>query len=107
MTFYNCFKCNRVYCGGKNDYEGAIRENMEAENFLCLTCAEEELGYGKEVCPKHGNEFTDFKCNYCCSIALFVIENGKRFFCQPCFNDHMEKKEKVKTQCTGGSDCAL
>jgi len=107
MTLYNCFKCNKVYNGGMNDYEGAIRENMDAENFLCLTCAEDELGYGKEMCPLHGNEFTDFKCNHCCSIALFVIDNGKRFFCQPCFNDHMEKKEKVKTDCEGGPDCPL
>eukprot|EP00354_Favella_ehrenbergii_P007233 CAMPEP_0170460270 /NCGR_PEP_ID=MMETSP0123-20130129/6703_1 /TAXON_ID=182087 /ORGANISM="Favella ehrenbergii, Strain Fehren 1" /LENGTH=72 /DNA_ID=CAMNT_0010725177 /DNA_START=801 /DNA_END=1019 /DNA_ORIENTATION=+ len=72
---------------------------MDEQNFLCLLCAEEELGYGKEMCQTHGNEFTDFKCVHCCSIALFVIDNGKRFFCQPCFNDHMEHRERVKTDC--------
>ena len=26
-TLYNCFKCGKVYLGGMNDYEGALREN--------------------------------------------------------------------------------
>lgn len=85
-----------------NDYDGALRENQELKNFMCQKCAEIELGYGKEICEIHGNEFCDFKCNYCCSIALYVCDNGKRLTCQPCFNDVMEKRESVKTQCTGG-----
>jgi len=87
MTLYNCNKCNRIFNGGKNDYDGAIRENMDPSNFLCRPCAEIELGYGKEYCDLHGNEFADFKCQYCCSIALYVTDNGTKFFCQPCFND--------------------
>ena len=46
MTLYNCNDCNRVYNGGKNDFDGALRENMEAKNFLCQQCAEKALGYG-------------------------------------------------------------
>ena len=107
MTLYNCNNCNKIYNGGKNDYEGAIRENMDPQNFLCTRCAEIELGYGTEHCAIHGNEFTDFKCQYCCSIALYATENGNKFHCQPCFNDMMEKRLHVKTQCTGGPDCAL
>lgn len=81
MTLYNCNNCQRVYNGGKNDFDGALRENMEAKNFLCQQCAEKELGYGKEICEIHGNEFTDFKCQWCCSIALYVTDGGSKFYC--------------------------
>lgn len=43
----------------------------------------------------------------CCSIALFVFEGGTKFRCQPCFNDMMEKREKVQTSCGGGPNCSL
>ena len=107
MTLYNCNNCNKIYNGGKNDYDGALRENMDPTSFLCQRCAELELGYGKEYCDLHGNEFTDFKCQYCCAIALYATDNGQKFYCQPCFNDKMENRLNVKTQCTGGPDCAL
>ena len=57
MTMYNCHKCQTVYCGGKNDFDGAVREAEESENFLCQACTEQALGYGKELCEVHGNEF--------------------------------------------------
>ena len=80
-TLYNCNVCKKIYNGGKNDFDGALRENMDAINFLCKPCSEEYLGYGKEFCDLHGNEFTDFKCQHCCSIALFVFENYTKFRC--------------------------
>jgi len=96
-----------VFLGGINDFEGATRENMDPENFLCQKCGEKELGYGQANCAIHGNEFVDHKCSFCCSIALFVTEGGNKFHCQPCFNDLMEKKHGVKTDCTGGRHCGL
>ena len=81
MTLYSCHKCEKVYNGGLNDYDGALREYEEAEKFLCRQCAEKELGYGQEMCEIHGNEFCDFKCSFCCSIALFVIDNGATLYC--------------------------
>ena len=62
MTLYYCNSCSRIYNGGKNDEDGALRENMNPENFLCRQCSERALGYGQEFCQLHGNEFTDFKC---------------------------------------------
>ena len=34
-TLYNCNVCKKIYNGGKNDFDGALRENMDAINFLC------------------------------------------------------------------------
>ena len=50
MTLYNCNNCNKIYNGGKNDYDGALRENMDPTSFLCQRCGEIELGYDKEHC---------------------------------------------------------
>ena len=63
--------------------------------------------YGKEMCEKHGNEYCDWKCMYCCSIALFYCAGGRMKFCTPCHNDAMNGGAKVKTQCTGGENCPL
>ena len=60
------------------------------------------------MCEKHGNEFIDFKCMYCCSVGLFLCAKGRYYFCQPCHNDIMNGgKHKVQTDCTGGPGCPL
>ena len=59
------------------------------------------------MCDKHGNGFIDFKCTFCCSIALFFC-GGNRYFCTPCHNDAMNGgKAKAKSKCTGGKNCPL
>ena len=84
-----------------------MRENMDEDCFLCMKCAGVELGHGKEFCEIHGNEFIDFKCMFCCSIALFVSEGGKKFDCEPCIHNALEGSRKVMTACTGGPSCQL
>ena len=60
------------------------------------------------MCEKHGNEFIDYKCMYCCSIALFICCKGRYYFCTPCHNDIMNGgKHKPKKGCVGGKDCPL
>lgn len=84
-----------------------MRENSDEHNFMCMRCACEYLGYGKEFCEMHGNEFIDFKCMYCCSIALFVSEGGRQYDCEPCIHNALEKNRRVITDCTGGLSCPL
>ena len=81
--------------------------NINKEDLLCKGCATEALGYGKSMCDKHGNEFVDWKCMFCCSIALFYCSGGTGDYCTPCHNDAMAGKRKVQTNCTGGKDCKL
>ena len=60
------------------------------------------------MCEKHGNEFIDYKCMYCCSIALFICCKGRYYFCPPCHNDAMNGgQHKPKKGCVGGEDCPL
>ena len=81
--------------------------SIKKEDLLCKTCAFEALGYGKSMCEKHGNEFVDWKCMFCCSIALFYCAGGTGDYCTPCHNDAMAGKRKVQTDCSGGDDCKL
>ena len=44
---YSCYRCkDPYYTGLLNDFEAALRENIEAQNFLCMRCACDHLGYG-------------------------------------------------------------
>ena len=82
--------------------------NLKKEDLFCRKCMTEELGFGQDMCEQHGNEFVDWKCMFCCSIALFYCGGGSLKFCTPCHNDAMDDgNHRVQTDCTGGVGCAL
>ena len=65
--------------------------------------------YGNTYCKKHKEAFIDYKCRYCCSVALFFCF-GSHHFCDPCHRKAWElrnKKEKDIKQCKGKEDCPL
>ena len=83
-TFYECFKCKIPFFGGMQDCAQALEsenaKDKKPENILCQTCSvkerSKELGYGQMMCKKHGNEFIDWKCMRCCSMAVFFCVGG-------------------------------
>ena len=84
-------------------------DNLKKEELLCKTCLTESLGFGEAMCKTHGNEFIDWKCMYCCSIAVFYCVSGRYTFCTPCHNDIMAGtlKDKILSKCLGGPGCPL
>ena len=50
----------------------------------------------------HGTEFIDWKCIYCCAVALFSCNRGKMWFCDRCHNEG----GKVLRDCKG-KNCPL
>lgn len=38
------------------------------------------------MCPKHGTDFLEYKCRYCCSVAVFFCF-GTTHFCNSCHDD--------------------
>lgn len=38
------------------------------------------------MCPKHGTDFLEYKCRYCCSVAVFFCF-GTTHFCNACHDD--------------------
>jgi len=39
-----------------------------------------------QMCPKHGTDFLEYKCRYCCSVAVFFCF-GTTHFCNACHDD--------------------
>ena len=109
-TYYECNKCTKPYFGGMQDCEQALaaENSIKKEDLVCKPCGLKSLGFGNAMCEKHGNEFIDYKCMYCCSIALFICGRGQHYFCTPCHNDAMNNgKHKPKKGCKGGKNCPL
>ena len=77
-------------CAAAMDAESKLKK----EDLLCKDCSYKALGYGKEMCEIHGNEFIDWKCMFCCSVALFACTGGTGFYCTPCHNDAMAGRRK-------------
>ena len=109
ITVYECAKCSVTYFGGMQDCSQAMQseDKLNKEDLMCKKCTTEELGFGKEICEEHGNEFVDWKCMYCCSLAVYYCISGNGIFCQPCHNDAMNGGAIVKTGCEGGTECQL
>ena len=86
-AFYMCSKCNEPYFGGLYDCVNAEQEqNMKKEDLVCSKCSAQIVGAGVKDCPKHGTTYIDYKCRWCCNIALFFCW-GTTHFCEPCHRD--------------------
>jgi E3 ubiquitin-protein ligase MYCBP2 len=84
FAYYQCFKCQKPYYGG--DYACAAAGgggNFDASELMCGGCSP----ISSEECPKHGKDFLEFKCRFCCSIAVWFCF-GTTHFCEPCHNNN-------------------
>lgn len=112
-SFYQCYECKKPYFGGLIDCEQeaaqAEANPAQKEDLRCNDCTLKEIGAGKTECDKHGKIQIDWKCQYCCSVALFTCF-GTHFFCKPCHDiaprvyPHLEK---IPTKDCNGVDCPL
>jgi HRD ubiquitin ligase complex, ER membrane component len=114
-SYYECFKCKKPYFGGLKRCEDLMQEENKNDEFKPeeLVCAEcSNVGITLENCPKHGREFIEFKCRFCCSIATWFCW-GTTHFCEPCHKrqcsgDYVSKYSKDKLpKCGGKSTCPL
>jgi len=46
-----------------------------------------DLGDEIKICPKHGSDFIEYKCRFCCAVAVFFCF-GTTHFCNPCHDAH-------------------
>jgi E3 ubiquitin-protein ligase MYCBP2 len=71
-SYYQCFKCKKPYFGGLKSCENLRAEAQNNEKFkpeelVCANCS--AVGIKLSECPKHGKEFIEFKCRFCCSVS--------------------------------------
>lgn len=114
-SYYECFKCKKPYFGGLKKCEDLMAEENKNDDFKPeeLVCAEcSNVGLALENCSKHGKDFIEFKCRFCCSIATWFCW-GSTHFCEPCHKkqcagDYVSKYPKNKLpQCGGKKTCPL
>jgi hypothetical protein len=114
LAYYQCFKCKSPYFGGLKDCIQAQQEGQEykKEDLVCGKCAAVSIGAGIQNCPKHGTDFIEFKCKFCCSLSQWFCW-GNTHFCEPCHKrqvdgDYVSRKAKSELpKCGGPASCPL
>mmetsp|Transcript_34107 Transcript_34107/g.76806 ORF Transcript_34107/g.76806 Transcript_34107/m.76806 type:complete len:373 (-) Transcript_34107:1026-2144(-) len=87
-NFYQCHRCQRPYFGGVADCgadEGGGGNQFKREDLVCGSCSGAKVGNGRPNCSKHGDQYVEYKCRFCCSIATFFCF-GSTHFCESCHN---------------------
>jgi len=114
-SYYQCFKCKKPYFGGLKSCEMMMEEEKNQSEFkfeelVCAKCSGQ--GLALENCAKHGTEFVEFKCKFCCSVAQWFCW-GSTHFCDTCHQkqvngDYVSKKAKSDLpKCKGKTECPL
>ncbi|EYC22759.1 hypothetical protein Y032_0016g2930 [Ancylostoma ceylanicum] len=79
-----CNVCNKAYFGGESRCQMALQSfQYNAAELVCGGCS---APAGTEVCGRHGAEYLEYKCRYCCSIAVYFCF-GTTHFCAACHDD--------------------
>lgn len=110
FCFYECVRCKEPYFGGKKqcNLDEDPFHYQEAE-MLCLNCM---VQAGEHYCARHGVEFMQYKCRYCCSIAKYYCW-GTSHFCENCHermdrgDDLTKKRPDQLPKCAGRLTCPL
>jgi len=111
----SALNAKKPYFGGLKRCEDLMQEDSKNENFKPeeLVCAEcSSVGITLENCPKHGKDYIEFKCKFCCNVATWFCW-GSTHFCESCHKrqcegDHVSKYSKERLPpCTGKKMCPL
>ena len=86
-----------------------MEDTTRREDLVCRSCLLKEMSVGSNVCKNgHGAEFIEWKCMFCCSVAVYSCKGGQLWFCEEC---HRNAKGLVMNPKAGknckGSDCPL
>ena len=80
-------------------------KEFKPEELICSKCSNVGGIAGITVCANknHGSNHIDFKCKYCCSIALWFC-HGNTHYCDLC---HRSAGSNKITNCLGKNKCLL
>ncbi|CAD8101230.1 unnamed protein product [Paramecium sonneborni] len=110
--YYQCFKCQQPYFGGAKDCQRGLEEGdkqYKPEELICANCCDVPIG---ETCQVHGKDYIEFKCRFCCQIAVWFCW-GSTHFCEDCHKrqcngDYVSKIPKEKLpKCPGKDKCPI
>jgi len=87
LIFIFCNKCNRPYYAGKlkNKKSKELKQIFFENNEYCI-CGKDSIipdAKGDSFCEKHGKEYIEYKCKYCCKISSRFYSNIH--LCEDCY----------------------
>ena len=112
FCFYECARCRNVYFGGKKECEDNSDQMQNPNELLCPNCIARAPGTNSKNCLRHGIDFIEYKCRFCCSVASYFCW-GTTHFCEACHKrhndgEHLNKKTPADLpQCQGAYQCPL
>ncbi|CAI2359826.1 unnamed protein product [Moneuplotes crassus] len=115
LSYYMCYKCHNPYFGGLKSCEnndGRGLDYFKPEELVCGSCSSKSIREGVKTCKKHGAEYIEFKCKFCCSVAQWFCW-GSTHFCDECHTKQIKGENLTKKnlnelpQCIGESSCPL
>lgn len=92
FSFFPCSTCANPYYGGDRLCEGANEANFNPKELVCAACCPFSASAN---CPKHGSEYTEYKCRFCCNTAAWFCF-GTTHFCEPCHKKAAEVQKIPK-----------
>ncbi|KAK6627348.1 hypothetical protein RUM44_009825 [Polyplax serrata] len=93
-AYYVCYKCNKAYYGGEARCDIDMNGEFDPSELVCGGCSDVARA---QMCPKHGTDFLEYKCRYCCSVAVFFCF-GTTHFCNSCHDDFQRVTNIAKSE---------
>ena len=105
-SYYLCFKCEKAYFGGEARCDAELldgdADHFNPEELICGSCSDVAQA---QICPKHGTDYLEYKCRFCCSVAVYFCF-GSTHFCNACHEDFQRLVVlKDYPQCPVGPRC--
>jgi len=99
FAYYLCYKCQKPYYGGDYQCAAAAAVEFDPSELLCGACSP----IAAVDCPIHARDYLEFKCRFCCSVAIWFCF-GTTHFCEPCHNNNgplcsARKEDLVQCPC--------
>ncbi|CAJ0567117.1 unnamed protein product, partial [Mesorhabditis spiculigera] len=83
-VYVQCHKCSKAYFGGESRCQLPLDSSQyNPAELICGGCSDVT---GAQICGRHGVEYLEYKCRYCCSIAVYFCF-GTTHFCASCHDD--------------------
>ena len=105
FAYFMCYKCSKPYFGG--DAACGVRGEFDPSELVCGPCANPGM---VTTCSKHGDDFFEYKCQFCCSVAVWFCF-GTTHFCDACHNNSGvgpdQKRDGTLPCCDGKHKFAL
>jgi hypothetical protein len=114
FAYYLCYRCNDPYYGGRRQCDmnlGDGNDKFDEKELVCGSCQAKEFGQ-KQSCKKHGTEYLEYKCKFCCNIAIWYCW-GNTHFCNNCHEiqcktHRLTRKSKSELpKCSGPGKCPI